>query len=158
MDHRASQRPGSLEHVGAARRRLATAALTVVAALGVAACGSDDDGGQSGGVTTLTATEFAFSPAQVTVAPGEREFRIVNRGDAQHALEIHAPGGEVHTDRVGPGESATVAANLSEPGTYEFYCPVGDHRQRGMEGSVKVREGGGEPSRPEGGGGGAGGY
>ncbi|HWC25359.1 MAG TPA: cupredoxin domain-containing protein [Solirubrobacteraceae bacterium] len=173
MDHVASHLRGGLEHLGgdagrrhagaavrATRGRLALAALTVIAALGVAGCGGDgDDGGEAGGVKRLEATEFAFSPAQVTVAPGEHEFRIVNRGDAEHALEIHTPGGEVETDRVAPGESATVTANLSEPGTYELYCPVGNHRERGMEGTVTVEEGGGgESSSPQSGGGGGGGY
>lgn len=171
MDHKASHLPAGLEHIGAdadqrrprgaarATRSPAAATLIVVAALVIAACGGggDDDGG-AGGVTRLEATEFEFTPAQVTVAPGEHEFRIVNRGDVEHALEIHTPGGEVETDRVAPGESATVTASLSEAGTYELYCPVGDHRERGMEGSVKVQEGGGDSSSPESGAGGAGGY
>ena len=101
-------------------------------------CGGEDDDGP----TRLEATEFEFSPAEVTAELGEHEFQIVNRGETEHALEIHTPGGEVETDRVAPGESATVTANLSETGTYELYCPVGDHRQRGMEGRVTVEEAG----------------
>lgn len=124
-------------------RRLATTGC-VVAALALAGCG-DDDGG-AGTSSRLEATEFAFSPAQVTADAGEHEFQIVNRGEVEHALEIHAPGGEVMTDRVAPGESATVTADLSEAGTYELYCPVGDHRRRGMEGSVTVEPADGEDS------------
>lgn len=121
------------------RARLAVAALAVAAALAVVGCGGEDGDGP----TRLEATEFEFSPAEVTTEPGEHEFQIVNRGETEHALEIHTPGGEVETDRVAPGESAAVTANLSETGTYELYCPVGDHRQRGMEGSVTVEEAGG---------------
>lgn len=123
------------------RARLPVAALGVVAALAVAGCGG---GGEDAGTPLrLEATEFEFSPAEVTVERGEHEFQIVNRGEVEHALEIHTPGGEVETERVAPGESATVTANLSETGTYELYCPVGDHRQRGMEGRVTVEEAGG---------------
>jgi uncharacterized cupredoxin-like copper-binding protein len=28
-------------------------------------------------------------------------------------------------------------------GTYELYCPVGGHKQEGMEGTLKVKEGSG---------------
>lgn len=122
------------------RARAAVTALGVVAALAVGACG----GGEDAGTPRLEATEFEFSPAEITVERGEHEFQIVNRGEVEHALEIHTPGGEVETDRVAPGDSATVVADLSEAGTYELYCPVGDHRQRGMEGSVTVEEGGGD--------------
>ena len=111
------------------------------------ACGGGDDGGGGEGPTRLEATEFEFSPAKVTVERGEHEFQIVNRGEAEHALEIHTPAGEVETDRVAPGETATVTAKLSETGTYELYCPVGDHRQRGMEGSVTVEQAGGAEDR-----------
>lgn len=123
------------------RARLPVAALGVVAALAVVGCGG---GGEDAGTPLrLEATEFEFSPAEVTVERGEHEFQIVNRGEVEHALEIHTPGGEVETERVAPGESATVTANLPETGTYELYCPVGDHRQRGMEGRVTVEEDGG---------------
>ena len=122
------------------------AAVAVVAGLALAGCG--DDAGDAGTSSRLEATEFEFSPAQVTAEVGEHEFEIVNRGETEHALEIHAPGGEVVTDRVAPGDSATVTADLSETGTYELYCPVGDHRRRGMEGSVTVEEAGGEDSAP----------
>jgi uncharacterized cupredoxin-like copper-binding protein len=29
--------------------------------------------------------------------------------------------------------------DLSEPGTYRFYCPVGNHEQLGMVGEVTVQ-------------------
>lgn len=124
------------------RARLSVAALGVVAALAVAGCGG---GGEDADTPPrLEATEFEFSPAEVTVERGEHEFQIVNRGEVEHALEIHTPGGEVETERVAPGESARVTANLSETGIYDLYCPVGDHRQRGMEGRVTVEEAGGD--------------
>lgn len=122
------------------RARLPVAALGVVAAVAVAGCGGGEDAGTP---LRLEATEFEFSPAEVTVERGEHEFQIVNRGEVEHALEIHTPGGAVETERVAPGESATVTANLSETGTYELYCPVGDHRHQGMEGRVTVEEAGG---------------
>ncbi|MBW3653553.1 MAG: cupredoxin domain-containing protein [Actinobacteria bacterium] len=155
MDNRRFAPTGGLEHVGARRRRsasagrttralLAIAALAVVAAVAVVGCGGE---GGDDAPTRLEATEFEFSPSEVTVERGEHEFQIVNRGDVEHALEIHTPAGEVETERVAPGESATVTADLSEAGTYELYCPVGDHRQRGMTGTVTVDEAAGGDDR-----------
>ena len=60
-----------------------------------------------------------------------------------HALEVEGPTGEVETADLGPGESADLAVDLSEDGEYEIYCPVGDHRDRGMEGTIAVGAGGG---------------
>ena len=35
------------------------------------------------------------------------------------------------------GGKASVTADL-EAGTYEFYCPVGNHKDGGMEGTLTV--------------------
>jgi uncharacterized cupredoxin-like copper-binding protein len=29
--------------------------------------------------------------------------------------------------------------DLNEPGTYEMYCPVSNHREMGMEGEITVK-------------------
>ena len=39
-----------------------------------------------------------------------------------------------------PGESTLLEVNL-DPGIYKLYCPVGDHEERGMVGTVTVEEG-----------------
>lgn len=144
--------------------RLVVAALMAVLAVGATGCSGDDGGGMTsssettatGEITELEATEFAFEPSEVTVTPGSREFKIVNRGDTEHALEIHTADGEVETERVGAGESATVTAELAKSGSYVFYCPVANHRELGMEGTVNVSEGGGDGASPEQGGDGSG--
>ena len=41
------------------------------------------------------------------------------------------------TETIGPGESASVTVDL-ESGTYEMYCPIGNHRDLGMTGEVTV--------------------
>jgi uncharacterized cupredoxin-like copper-binding protein len=37
------------------------------------------------------------------------------------------------------GERTTLTVRLA-PGTYKWYCPVGDHERRGMTGRVRVGE------------------
>ncbi|MGQ0536843.1 MAG: cupredoxin domain-containing protein [Methanobacteriota archaeon] len=42
------------------------------------------------------------------------------------------------TDAIAQGESASVEFTAPAPGEYAFYCSVGDHRGRGMEGVLTV--------------------
>ena len=121
-------------------RRLSLLAVLLAALF--AGCGSDDDGndGESAGGESveLVATEFAFDPADVSVdAAGETTFTLSNEGEFPYALEIEGNGIEEETAELGPGESASLTVEL-EPGEYELYCPVGDHRDRGMEGTLVV--------------------
>lgn len=70
--------------------------------------------------------------------PGRYTFRAVNRGIAPHALEIKGPGvADKRTITVKTGASADLTVTLSR-GTYDFWCPVGNHRQVGMQRYVHV--------------------
>lgn len=85
-------------------------------------------------------TEFSLDPSEITLEePGTYVFRAVNSGTVVHALEIEGHGIEEETGEVPPGESAEFEVNL-EPGTYELYCPVGNHEGLGMTGTVTVQE------------------
>lgn len=43
------------------------------------------------------------------------------------------------TETIDPGETTTLLVNVpTVPGEYVFYCDIGDHRQRGMEGVLIV--------------------
>jgi uncharacterized cupredoxin-like copper-binding protein len=91
---------------------------------------------------TIEETEFKLTPSTVNLSrPGTYEFRAVNKGTAQHALEIDGNGVEEETATIGPGETASVTVELGKDGSYELYCPVGNHRDLGMEGAVNVGSG-----------------
>ncbi len=83
-------------------------------------------------------TEFSLDPANITLhQPGTYVFRAVNVGNAVHSLEIEGQGIEEETATIQPGQSAELEVNL-DPGTYKLYCPVGNHEERGMVGTVTV--------------------
>ena len=46
----------------------------------------------------------------------------------------------METGDLDPGESADLNVDLAEDGDFEIYCPVGDHRGMGMEGTITVGE------------------
>jgi uncharacterized cupredoxin-like copper-binding protein len=45
----------------------------------------------------------------------------------------------VESDTIGPGGSLAVSFNVTEPGPSPFWCTIGDHRDRGMEGVLIVQ-------------------
>jgi plastocyanin len=124
--------------------------LLLLAVVLVAGCGSDSNnnqaasgttsggGGGGGGSVELTATEFKFDPSSVRVdTAGSTTITLVNDGKFGHALELEGQGIEEKTDTIDGGKTAELTVDL-KPGEYEFYCPVGDHRKKGMEGTLVV--------------------
>jgi plastocyanin len=104
-----------------------------------------DSGAKDSVVKTIRIeeTEFRLQPAEITLdKPGTYIFEAVNSGDTVHALEVEGEGIEEETEEIQPGQNAKLEVEL-EAGTYELYCPVGGHKEEGMEGTLTVREGSG---------------
>ena len=122
--------------------------LVVVALL--AGCGSDDSTDSSGNSSGSASDEIPVQLSDYTITPstlspregGEITFSIINNGPSAHALEFEGIGVEEETGTIDTGGRAKLTVDL-KPGTYEMYCPIGDHRSRGMEGSIVVRGGSG---------------
>lgn len=129
------------------------------AALALGACGGDDEKGPGTAASTQTATTETAEKAAETVGLEESEFKIVpktvtvektgkvtfevkNVGSTVHALEVEGPEGEAETEEIQPGATAKLTVNLSKAGTYEMYCPVGNHKEQGMTGEIVVAGGG----------------
>jgi uncharacterized cupredoxin-like copper-binding protein len=143
-------------------RLLVGALVATVAALGVAACGGDDNGGTTsagsastssasaggstaGGGTKLTtdATEkggLSFSKKTLEAKAGSVTLSMPNPSgnSLPHGIAIEGGGVEKSGSIVQPGGDSTLTVTL-KPGTYTFYCPVGSHRQQGMEGKLTVK-------------------
>src|SRR5262245_14569986 len=101
---------------------------------------SEPAAGGSGGTVNLTATDFKFTPSDPTVSSGDVTFVEKNDGQTAHSIEIEDVNGqdqEFEGD-VQPGQSGTLNVNLP-PGSYEFYCPVSNHRELGMTGEITVK-------------------
>lgn len=72
---------------------------------------------------------------------------IVNKGDTVK-IEFSSVGGfhdwvvdefNAHTQQINSGASASVEFIADETGEFEYYCSVGQHRQKGMKGKLIVR-------------------
>ena len=138
------------------RRFAALFVIAVAVAVPIAGCGGGDDdnttgaeaagvasttGGEAGGGQTvdMTAADYKFDPADQTVKSGDVTFKLTNDGQTTHSLEIEDVNGQDKELEgvVSPGQSGTLEVNLP-PGKYEFYCPVGNHKEMGMEGEITV--------------------
>jgi uncharacterized cupredoxin-like copper-binding protein len=140
------------------------ALLIAAASLLLAACGGDDEENEetttppAGAVTTpgtgattgtgaapqgtieISETDFKLNPSDPTVGAGQITVNVSNDGQTIHSLEVEGPAGESELrSELAPGESGSMVVDLSEPGTYEMYCPVDGHKEQGMVGEITVR-------------------
>lgn len=74
------------------------------------------------------------------ITAGETIFRVTNVGEIPHNFEVEGNGIEKEFETsLEPGETETMVLEL-EPGTYEVYCPIGDHAEQGMSMELSVVE------------------
>jgi plastocyanin len=98
-------------------------------------------GGGGGGGETITLTAdpggaISWEPADLSAAAGEVSIELVNESSTPHAVEVEGNGVEEESETI-TGSTTTLSVDL-EAGEYVFYCPVGNHRQGGMEGTLTV--------------------
>ena len=128
------------------------ATLAVALALAIAGCGGDDQSSGSGGTSTPGAQgggetlslsapadgSLKFDKTKLEAKAGTVTIDFDNQSaGVPHAVEIEGNGVQQTSDTV-TGSKTSVSADL-KPGKYTFFCPVGDHRAQGMEGTLTVK-------------------
>lgn len=86
----------------------------------------------------ITANEFSFKPARVTVPGGEVRLVVTNRGKFPHSLAIVG-----RVEKIGfidSGETKTLTLRFDKAQEVVFYCAQPGHRNKGMEGKLIVQE------------------
>jgi plastocyanin len=132
-----------------AMRRLG---LLVLVPVLLAACGGEEapeGGAGAGDALEIVLTDFAVEPPTGSLEPGTYTARVTNEGGVVHALKVDGPTGETESAQLQPGQSVELELDLSEAGEYELTCPVGDHRDRGMEAARAVGGGMGRTTTDE---------
>ena len=114
-------------------------------ALLLSACGGSSEGSGDGGdvlqTIQVSETEYSISPASIELPrAGTYEFEVTNDGQITHAFNVEEGGGgdEAESGDIGSGEMKTVRFTFSGDGSFEMYCPIGNHRDEGMEGTITV--------------------
>ena len=109
---------------------------------------------------TVKATDFAYSPASITVPVGQPvTITLDNEGAVEHDFVVDKISvTDVEAREIGPamhhqmgempdydlhfysnaGDSAVLKFTAMEPGTYEIYCTIKGHKEAGMIGKLIV--------------------
>ena len=127
-----------------------TLATLAVLALALAGCGSGDEstpnagssgasgsGGGGGQQLALSAPadgSLKFDKTKLEAKAGKVTINFDNQSKTTpHAVEIEGRQSDIVT-----ASKTSVTADL-KPGEYEYFCPVGDHRDQGMKGTLTVK-------------------
>jgi uncharacterized cupredoxin-like copper-binding protein len=107
------------------------------------------------GQVTVTTTEFAFSPMEITTKPGKLKLTLVNDGKVEHEIVVlktnqaagamKVSGGRV-SESTSVGEVSETAAGATKSttldlkaGKYVIVCNISGHYQAGMRGTLTVQ-------------------
>jgi plastocyanin len=117
------------------RSKFGAGALVLTGALLLAACGSStpkaSSPSTSGGGTSISISNFMFSPMSLTVAPGST-IKVTNKDSATHTLT--ATGGQFDTGDIDQNHTKTFTAP-SKAGTYHYICNIHQY----MMGTIVVK-------------------
>ncbi len=125
-------------------RRIGAIAL-VLAGLGTAnaAAGSDAVPDR----VQVRGTEFDLTLSKQKLRPGRAIVQFLNDGEDPHDLKLQrvdssgAPmGPELAVGVVGPGEYENLDTPLKKHSTYLLWCSLGEHRQLGMEATLRTKK------------------
>jgi hypothetical protein len=117
-------------------RYAAAAAAFAVALAGAAVGGVVAQARVAVPTVAVTLKEFKISTA-TKLRAGKVTLVVVNRGKIPHALKIAGPGVNAKTAVLASGKSARLTVTLKD-GTYQLWCPVGNHASLGMKLTAKL--------------------
>jgi plastocyanin len=80
---------------------------------------------------------LAFDKSSLRAKPGRVVIAFDNPSSVPHAVEVEGNGVEEETETITDG-SGRLAVDL-DAGEHKFYCPVANHEQAGMAGTLSVR-------------------
>jgi plastocyanin len=120
---------------------LAAAAAALLIAGGALALGrgQDDPTPARDGRIAVRLTDFRYHPQRIAATPGPLTFELRNEGRLAHNFRLLRNGNEVLQLRtLKPGATASATRRV-RAGTYRFLCPLQNHAELGMYGSLVVR-------------------
>lgn len=116
--------------------RLAALTATALAAVALAACGSDDKKEEKASGAEVNLKTFIFEPDPITVEAGTA-VTWTNADGTDHDVTAgtRAEPTKAFGGKLGPS-GGTYSTTFDKPGTYKYFCSL--HSGEGMEGEVVV--------------------
>jgi uncharacterized cupredoxin-like copper-binding protein len=81
--------------------------------------------------------DFRLEPDEVSVRAGTITFVLSNEGRYTHDFRVKGLGTDEKAPKVGRGRNLEWRITL-DPGTYSISCPISNHADRGMVGTLTV--------------------
>lgn len=129
--------------VGAAAAALAFAACSG-ASSGNGAAAANSSAANSSAATgkgipvSVVEKEFSITLSPANLHAGTYSFTIRNAGTFPHNLNVKGPGvAQQASPTLTPGQTGVLTVTL-QPGSYELWCSVDSHKERGMDLTLKV--------------------
>jgi uncharacterized cupredoxin-like copper-binding protein len=145
-------------------RAASAAAVFISVALLAAGCSSSKSGGGGGGggvvsssspstatsstaqggavaagtAVTATEQEFSITLSAKTFTAGAYTFTVHNAGKYPHNLTIEGPGLDKKASATMPGGGTGTLAVTLQKGSYELWCSVDSHQDKGMDIKITV--------------------
>src|SRR5215216_3087832 len=124
-------------------------ALILLPVLLLAGCGGSSNNSseetQTGGnvvqTIQISEKEYSLTPSTVNVSKtGTYEFEVKNVGQITHAFKIEESegGAEAESGHIEAGQTKTLRFTFSSDGSFEMYCPIPGHEDKGMKGTIVV--------------------
>ena len=141
--------------MGRTGRMGALTAVAAAAAFTLAACGGASSSSAASGNSSVPTANSSAAVAKgvpvsvvekefsITVAPAELHagtysFTVRNAGTFPHNLTVQGPGvAKQASPTLSPGQSAVLTLTLQQ-GSYELWCSVDGHKDRGMDRTLNV--------------------
>jgi len=86
---------------------------------------------------TVQGGNYYFNPGQITVNKGDRVKITFQNNDGFHNLTVD--GFNVATPAIGAGQNASVEFTADKAGSFQYYCNIDGHRDKGMNGTLTVK-------------------
>ncbi len=91
------------------------------------------------GPVNIVLKDFNLEPDQITVKAGTVTFILTNGGRYTHDFRVDGQGVDEKAPKVAVGRERRWEITL-EPGEYRISCPISNHDERGMVGTLVVVE------------------
>jgi plastocyanin len=116
--------------------------LSLIIILSLSACGQSMTPNNPDRVIQLSSSNFKYTMdgadnPTITVSVGEtvRIDLAVTEGFHDFVIDEF----NARTEQINAGQTSSTTFIADTPGTYEYYCSVGNHREMGMRGTLVVQ-------------------
>jgi uncharacterized cupredoxin-like copper-binding protein len=90
-----------------------------------------------GNAVRIELRDFELVPSDLTVPAGEVTFTLINAGRYTHDFRVEGENLDEKSPRISAGRTGEWKIKL-EPGVYRISCPISNHADRGMVGTLTV--------------------